>query len=238
MVNNLTSCVSDNFPTITLYVYNTPKFKNPSGIRLQKCEGEDFNLTQNIADLLESVDPKINYVIDYLAENGTKLTKEQYENYDPAVFGFKPKIQLKYNPTCSGTAAFNLSYYQKPAAILSELVVCEELNYLLTSFQNSVITNSSQYTFTDELGNALPANFDVSVLPKTVKFLIKDKATGCFSDVQTVTFVKGANTPLLVSETNFVVCDTDFDGKTAFDLNSKKRFSVPIQTLFSNFLKM
>lgn len=236
VVNNLTSCVSDNFPTITLYIYNTPKFKNPSGIRLQKCEGEDFNLTQNIADLLESVDPKINYVIDYLAENGTKLTKEQYENYDPAVFGFKPKIQLKYNPTCSGTAAFNLSYYQKPAAILSELVVCEELNYLLTSFQNSVITNSSQYIFTDEFGGALPTNFDVSALPKTVKFLIKDKATGCVSDVQTVTFIKGTNTLLLVSETDFVLCDTDFDGKTSFDLNVKKTvFSTDPNAVFEYF---
>ena len=236
VVDNLTSCVSDNFPTITLYVYNTPKFKNPSGIRLQKCEGEDFNLTQNIADLLESVDPKINYVIDYLAENGTKLTKEQYENYDPAVFGFKPKIQLKYNPTCSGTAAFNLSYYQKPAAILSELVVCEELNYLLTSFQNSVITNSSQYIFTDEFGGALPTNFDVSALPKTVKFLIKDKATGCVSDVQTVTFIKGTNTLLLVSETDFVLCDTDFDGKTSFDLNVKKTvFSTDPNAVFEYF---
>ncbi|MCQ4034997.1 gliding motility-associated C-terminal domain-containing protein [Kaistella montana] len=236
VVDNSTNCVADAFPIITLYVYNTPKFKNPLGINLKKCAGEKFNLSQNITDLLESVDSKINYVFEYLAENGTLLTKDQYENYDPTVFGFKPKITLKYNSTCSGTVIFNLSYYPKPTSILSQLVICEELNYSLADFQNAVINNSNQYTFTDEFGNPLSITFDVSILPKTVKFFIKDKTTGCVSDLQTVTFVKGSNTPLLKFETDFLVCDTDFDGKISFDLNSKKAdFNTNSNAIFEYF---
>jgi hypothetical protein len=117
---------------------------------------------------------------------------------------------------------FDLGYYPKPIAAVSQILICAELNYSLQDFKNQVSTNPSNYTFTDVSGNPLPANFNLSILPLPVNFLMKDITTGCISDLQTVTFIKGASSALLTLETDFIDCDKDFDGKLEFDLDIKK----------------
>lgn len=236
LISKTNSSCFANSNDIILRVYRKPQIVAQNPVVMKNCQGNNvFNLTKNVTDLVNA-GPEVSVSLEYYAQNGTLLTPAQVANYDASVFGTKPYIKITYNSNCGDVVNFDLQFNPKPAALVSQIIVCSELNYTLQNFQNAVINNAVQYTFTDELGNALPANFDVSVLPKTVKFLIKDKATGCFSDVQTVTFVKGANTPLLFSETNFVVCDTDFDGKTAFDLNSKKTvFSTDPNAVFEYF---
>lgn len=221
VVNNVTGCVSPDHPDITLLVYRKPNLLINS-IPKANCTGNPiFNLTQN-ASSLTNAEPPITIVLEYYTSNGTLLTGSQITNYNADTFGLNPYIKVVYNVTCSDIIPFNLSYTPKPEATSNQILICSETTYSLQDFQNTVISNSSNYTFTDDLGNPLPANFDVSVLPKTVKFLIKDKTTGCLSDVQTLTFVRGGNSVLLNNETNYVLCDTDFDGKTAFQLNSKE----------------
>ena len=221
---------------IILRVYRKPQVVAQNPLVMKNCQGNTiFNLNKNSADLVNAA-PEVSVAVEYYAQNGTLLTQAQVTNYDAAVFGTKPYIKIKYNPSCEDVVNFDLQFNPKPSAQISQIVICSELNYTLQNFQNAVINNPAQYTFTDELGNPLPSGFDVSVLPKMVKFLIKDKATGCVSDVQTVTFVKGANTPLLVSETDLVLCDTDFEGKASFDLNSKKTvFSTNPNAVFEYF---
>jgi len=221
---------------IILRVYRKPQVIAQNPVVMKNCQGNNvFNLTKNVNDLVNAT-PEVSVSLEYYAQNGTLLTGSQITSYDAAVFGTKPYIKIKYNPSCEDVVNFDLQFNTKPAALVSQIIICSELNYTLQNFQNSVINNSTQYTFTDESGNPLPASFDVSVLPKTVKFLIKDKTTGCVSDVQTVTFVKGSDTPLLVSQTDFKLCDADFDGKTSFDLNSKKTiFSTDPNAVFEYF---
>ncbi|MGZ5272695.1 MAG: T9SS type B sorting domain-containing protein [Kaistella sp.] len=227
VVDNATGCVAPNFPTVKLLVYLKPRIISANPIILKNCVGNNqFNLTQNISDL-SSAQPPIVPAMEYYSQNGTLLTSSQITNYDSSVHGSKPYIKIIYNSTCNDIVTFDLQFSPKPAASISQIVICEERTYSLERFQNTVISNSAQYTFTDEVGNALPNSFDVSVLPKTVKFLMKDKTTGCVSDVQTVTFVQGANTALRTPETEFILCDADSDGKNSFDLKSKN-------TVFSN----
>ena len=99
-----------------------------------------------------------------------------------------------------------------------------------------MINNPADYTFTDLAGNALPANFNLSTLPLTVNFLIKNNSTGCSSDPQILTFVQGGSSALNTTETDYELCDTDFDGKTGFDLDSKKSiFTNDASALFEYF---
>lgn len=222
VVDNVTHCVSQDFPTVTLLVYTKPQIISANPIILKKCTGDNvFNLTQNISDITNASSPVV-ATMEYYSENGTLLNASQITNYDSSVLGTKPYIKVVYNSTCSDIVNFDLQFYPKPAARISQILICTESTYSLQDFQNAVISNSTQYTFTDDLGNLLPANFDVTVLPKTVKFLMKDKTTGCVSDVETVTFVKGGNSALLATETDYTLCDEDFDGITEFNLDSKK----------------
>ncbi|UFK97648.1 T9SS type B sorting domain-containing protein [Kaistella faecalis] len=236
LISKTNSSCFANSSDIVLRVYRKPQVVAQNPLVMKNCQGNNvFNLTKNVTDLVNA-SSEVSVSLEYYAQNGTLLTPAQITGYDAAVFGTKPYIKIIYNPSCGDVVNFDLQFNPKPSAQVSQIIICSELSYSLQNFQNAVISNSSQYTFTDEVGNSLPSSFDVSALPKTVKFLIKDKATGCVSDVQTVTFIKGTNTPLLVSETDFVLCDTDFDGKTSFDLNVKKTvFSTDPNAVFEYF---
>ncbi len=219
--DNATHCVSPDHPAITLLVYYKPTLiKNT--IEKTNCEGNTiFNLTQVASDLTNA-QPSITVTLEYYDQNGTQLTTAQIASYDATAGGLKPYIKVIYNPTCSDVVTFDLRYNPKPKSLVSQIMICSESSYSLQNFKDKVISNSGQYTFTDASGDPLPQSFDVSILPKVVQFYIEENATACLSDLQTVTFIKGNNTVLTTHETDYLLCDTDFDGKTAFDLDSKK----------------
>lgn len=221
VVDNATGCVSLSHPTITLLVYAKPTIVSPSPIAQSQCLGATFNLTQNPATLTNATAP-ITVTLEYYSANGTQLFGSDITNYNASVPVQNPYIKVIYNATCSDIIPFNLTYLPKPVAITTPILICAETTYPLQEFKNQVATNPSQYTFTDVLGNPLPANFNLSSLPLTVNFLMKDNTTGCVSDPQTVTFVRGSNSVLLIPETDYVLCDADFDGKTEFNLKSKE----------------
>lgn len=221
VVNSITGCVSPDHPSITVLVYAKPALVVTS-INKSNCIGNPiFDLTQNPSSLTNAQSP-VSVTLEYYSTNGTLLNATQIANYDTTIFGVNPYIKVIYNTTCNDQIPINLTFLPKPVSLISQILVCAETTYSLTDFQNQVINNSSQYTFTDNVGNALPASFDLSSLPKTIQFLIKDKTTGCISDVQSVTFVNGGNSAINVTETNYILCDTDFDGQASFDLDSKK----------------
>ncbi|MBF8456058.1 gliding motility-associated C-terminal domain-containing protein [Kaistella sp. G5-32] len=235
VVNNLTSCVSPDHPAITILVYLKPKLLLNS-ITKKNCQGNTtFNLTQTASNLTDAQSP-VTVNLEYYSTTGTLLTPGQILNYDANVFGVNPYIKLIYNTTCNDTVPFNLSYIPKPAATSNQILICEEVVYSLQNFQNSVISNPAQYTFVDASGNPLPASFDVTNLPKTVQFYIKDNLTGCISDVQSVTFIKGGNSALSNTQTDYTLCDDNFDGQTLFNLDSKKSaFTTDPDAVFEYF---
>lgn len=234
VVDNATGCVSPDHPTITLLVYDKPVLKT-NNLTIKNCQGYTvFNLTQNPSDLTNAQLP-VTVTLEYYAPNGTLLTGNQITNYDEALLGANPYIKVIYNTTCSDVVTFNLSYNPKPVAIVTQIPICSETTYSLQDFKNKVINNPSQYTFTAEDGGALPPGFDVSVLPKPIKFFLKDNITGCISELQTVTFVQNENSALDATETNYELCDTDFDGKTEFNLDLKKEDFTNASATFEYF---
>ncbi len=235
VVNNITGCVSPDHPSISILVYLKPKLLVTT-LNKSNCTGDSiFNLTQNTSSLTNAQLP-VTVNLEYYSTNGTLLNASQIANYDSAIFGVNPYIKVIYNTTCSDQIPINLTFLPKPISLLSQILICAETTFSLQDFQNQVIHNSSQYTFTDALGNTLPANFDLSILPKTVQFKMKDKTTGCISEVQTVTFIKGGNSVLLTTITDFILCDTNFDGKTTFDLALKKSiFTTDASATFEYF---
>lgn len=220
-----THCVSQNFPSITLRVYSRPQLRSTQ-IGLSNCAGNTvFNLTQNIDDLFSSIDPKIILKVQYFAEDDTELTTSEIEAYDASVRGIHPYIRLSYNSTCSAEVTFNLTYLSKPQVSTTQILVCEETSYSLDEFKNTVISSPNSYTFTDELGNALPNSFSLTSLPLNVNFYITNNSTGCQSDLQTVTFYKGTDSVLDTYAGSTTKCDTYgdlFDGKTEFNLADYK----------------
>ena len=221
--DNVTGCFSQSYPTITLVVYKKPDVIIATPIVKTNCAGYHvFDLTQNVSTLTNAQSP-ITVILEYYAQNGTLLTGNQITNYNEALSGANPYIKVIYNTTCSDVLTFNLIYNPKPVAIIPQIPICSETTYSLEDFKNKVINDPSQYTFTGEDGNPLSANFNVSNLPKPIKFFLKDNTTGCISELQTVTFVQNGNSALDATETAYELCDTDFDGKTEFNLDSKKK---------------
>ncbi len=207
---------------ILLRVYNKPRLQVSNPISLKNCLGNPvFNLSQD-PSTITNAGPGINVKLEYYSGSNVLLSNAEVSQYDASVLGMTPYIKVIYNISCSDIVLFDLGYYPKPAAVKGEIKVCSELNYSLQNFKNEVINNSANYAFTDLSGNPLPANFNLSTLPLTVNYLIKDNATGCISDPQLLTFVQGVSSALNVTETDYTLCDTDFDGKTSFNLDSKK----------------
>ncbi|MDP2453144.1 MULTISPECIES: gliding motility-associated C-terminal domain-containing protein [unclassified Kaistella] len=221
VVDNVTGCVSPDHPDFTVLVYPRPNLLLTS-ISKANCTGDTiFSLTQN-PNVLTDAQLPVTVALEYYSSNGTLLTPSQIANYDASVFGQNPYIKVNYNPTCNGTVTFNLTYNPKPVSIKSQILICAEVNYSLQNFKNEVIANPANYTFTDLSNNPLPASFSLSSLPLTVNYLMKDNTTGCISDPQTLTFTQGGSSALSATETDYTLCDTDFDGITPFNLDSKK----------------
>lgn len=216
---------------IVLRVYSKPAVRVSNPISLKNCAGNTvFNLTQN-ADQLTDAAPPVTVTLEYYSPNGALLTPSQITNYDASIYGANPYIKVIYNTTCSDIINFNLVYNPKPVANQSDILICSETTYSLQDFKIKAIGNPSNYTFTDLSGNPLPASFDLTLLPQTINFLLKDNITGCTSDPQAINFVQGANSPLLTTFADITECDSDFDGKTEFNLDDVKNdFTTPDAT--------
>lgn len=234
VVDNATGCVSPDYPSITLLVYNKPNvLVNP--ISQSNCAGNTvFNLTQN-ADQLTDAAPPATVTLEYYSANGSPLTPGQITNYDASIYGANPYIKVIYNTTCIDIINFNLAYNPKPVANQSDILICSETTYSLQDFKIKAVGNPSNYTFTDLSGNPLPASFDLTLLPQTINFLLKDDITGCTSDPQAINFVKGANSPLLTTFADITECDSDFDGKTEFNLDDVKNDFTTTNATFEYF---
>ena len=222
---------------VLLRVYTKPRLQVPNPISLKNCSGNTvFNLSQD-PSTISNAGSGITVKLEYYSGSNVLLSNAEVMQYDASALGMAPYLKVIYNISCSDIVNFDLAYHPKPAADDSTpILICAERNYSLQDFKNKVSLIPSQYTFTDFLRNTLPANFDLSILPLTVKFLMKDNTTGCISDEQTVTFVKGTDSILLATETDYELCDTDFDGKTAFKLDSKKSvFTNDASAVFEYF---
>lgn len=222
VVNTVTGCVSPNHPSINLVVYYKPSVIVASPIVKSNCQGNSlFNLTQNPATLTNATAP-VTVTLEYYSTAGILLTPAQIINYNATALGQNPYIKVIYNATCSDIIPFNLTYLPAPAALTNQILICAEVSYSLQDFKNKVASNPSLYTFTDLSGNVLTNNFTWSTLPFTVNFLMKDIASGCVSTPQSVTFAQGGSSSILATQTDYFLCDADFDGKTEFDLDTKK----------------
>ncbi|MGA9211803.1 gliding motility-associated C-terminal domain-containing protein [Kaistella sp.] len=222
--NTATGCLADSIPQLNLILYTKPALiKGTPETKYSQCGTTLFNLTTNINDYIGTWTRYSE--IRYYDFAGNLLTRSEWGNYDLAIRK-QPYMVFVYNETnnlqCSDRINFNLIEIKKPVAIKSQILICSEITYSLQNFKNEVINNSANYTFTDLSGDPLPANFDLSTLPFPVDFLMKDNATGCISDPQTLIFIQGVNSALLVTVTDYELCDTDFDGKTEFNLEDVK----------------
>ncbi|MDO5615914.1 MAG: T9SS type B sorting domain-containing protein, partial [Cruoricaptor ignavus] len=221
-------CVALNFPTFEVNVFAKPQLSR-NVINLEKCQGETFDLTQNISDLLASINPEINYEIKYFAPNGNQLSGTQITQYQPSDFGvngLRPYLEIHYNNSCSDKVDYQLVYNVLPQSLINEISVCDEVSFSLNEFKNQVIANPSDYIFTDENGVVLSQDFALTTLPKTVKFYLENKSTGCKSQLQEITFKRLNDAVLDQTELDFTLCDITenlFDGKTVFNLSSKNQ---------------
>ena len=222
--NIVTGCLANSIPELDLRIYPKPALiKGTPETKYSQCGTDIFNLTTNINDYIGNWTrySEIRYY-DYA---GNLLSQSEWENYDLSV-RLQPFMVFVYNKTnnleCSDRINFDLVEYKKPVSIKSQILICAEVNYSLQNFKNEVIANPANYTFTDLSNNPLPASFSLSSLPLTVNYLMKDNTTGCISDPQTLTFTQGGSSALSATETDYTLCDTDFDGITPFNLDSKK----------------
>lgn len=235
VIDNVTGCVSPDYPQFTVLVYNKPTLLK-SSITKTNCAGNTiFDLTQIASDLTDAASPVV-VKLAYYSTNGTLLSGSQITKYNSNINGDRPYVEVIYNTTCSERVYFNLTLNPKPVANTLPISICTETTYSLADFKNKVIANSSNYTFTDLSGNPLPASFDLSILPLVVNFLMKDNTTGCISDPQTISFVRGSTTAILRDINDYEVCDTDFDGITSFNLDAKKSsFTTDATAVFEYF---
>ena len=221
VVDNATGCSAAIYPTIKLTIYPKPSLK-VTAINKTNCSGNSvFNLTQSIGDLVNYTAPVVP-VMKYYSAAGVELTGSQITNYNELVSGPSPYIIVFYNPGCSERVNFALNYYPKPVSLVSQISVCEERSYTLQQFKEKVVSHPADFTLTDLSGNPLPGSFSLLTLPVTVHFKIKDNNTGCVSDPQQVVFQSGALTPIFNTKATYTLCDDDFDGKTTFQLDTKK----------------
>ncbi len=236
--NTETGCKASSVPELYLKIYSPPTLlKTTPETKYSSCGSMIFDLTTNIE---EYIGAWTHYSeIRYFDSRGNQLSEAEWKNYDVSVRG-QPYMLFVYNETnnlqCSNRVNFDLIQRVKPISSVSEILVCSEKKYLLEDFKNKVIADPGMYIFTDETGKPLPASFDLTALPKPIRFFIKNTATGCTSDLQTVHFVKGAATPILVSTSSYILCDSDFDGRKEFNLDAKKSdFTINPKATFEYF---
>lgn len=226
--NTATGCEAATKATLKLVVYSKPKtYDNLIEDKTTSCGSSVYNLT--ITDINKFIQNPKNwdgsFVIKYFDQNGQQLSQPEYENYDVSVNG-TPYAELYFNITgndeCKDTINYNLVSNPKPRATASEILVCSETTYALDNFKTKAVSNPANYEFFDENMNPLTSDLSWSALPYAVKFYIKDKTSGCLSDLQQVVFKQNAPTPVNNKIDDFVKCDTDFDGLTTFNLNDWK----------------
>lgn len=243
--NTTTGCVALSIPTLHLTVYSKPDLvKLTPETKFSNCGTTIYDLTTNINDYIRAWTRYSE--IRYYRANGTKLTQTEWENYNPntsdasGVFG-QPYMIFVYNETdnldCSHTIQFDLIERTIPSSSVSQISTCGATTYSLQNFKDAVIANSSQYTFYESDGiTEMTTDFSWTSFPHQVQYFIKNNTTGCLSSLQTVDFIVGTSTPILKNNHQYTVCDTDFDGRTTFSLDSvKNQFTNDTSATFECF---
>lgn len=222
-LENSNGCVyQGNPPVLNLIVYRKPTLAKSTEHKKSVCGSRVFDLTTNIRDYIGNWSRYAE--IRYYDANHNRLSQSEWENYNPDVSG-QPYMVFVYNETnnleCSDTIRFDLEYLTKPQITQNTINICEETSYPLSQFKQRVIANPNDYQFFAEDGiTELTNDISWNTLPYSFKFFIKNKATGCISDLQTVEFKAGNLTNLQRTSVEYALCDADFDGITIFDLNS------------------
>lgn len=210
-------------PTLDLIIYSPPKLiKNTPEEKKSSCGSNIFNLTTNIADYIGQWSHYSE--IRYFDGNNKRLSQSEWENYNPDMSG-QPYMIFVYNSTdnleCSNRVEFNLVKLPKPTSIKTSIGVCNETSYSLANFKNEVAGNN--YRFLNPDNTEMITDFFWTSLPHTVEFYLMDKATGCKSELQSVSFIAGSPTLVLNNgKATLEKCDDNFDGITTFNLNDVK----------------
>ncbi len=221
--NTATGCLAQDPPILNLVVYNPPKLiKQTPEQKFSACGQRTFDLTTDIHDYIGSFPYQT--ITKYFDENGIELDEAEWKNYNPDLRG-QPYMQFIYNTTnnltgCSDIIQFDLKYQEIPVAQISSIIICGQTSYALSDFKSKAISTPEDFIFTDENGNELSGDFSVSILPFDLKFYMENRATGCKSTLQTVTFENGSLTPVLNHDLKYPLCDADSDGFTEFDLKT------------------
>lgn len=236
VVDNQTGCAAQNIPEITLEVARSPRILVDNPLVIKQCEGNYiYNLSLDV-DTLTSDPNKVESVTFY-DEYGTLLTQSEIEQYDVQVHGYRPYIEIVYNPTCGATIDFDLQQIPKPTAQKTHFTYCGETHYSLEKWKSEVVAHPEQFIFMDAAGNELTSDFDLTIAT-SYTVLIKSKNTGCISLPIKVEFVKGNPTPLINKEVQATFCDEEgdyFDGKTTINLTDFET-SIAQNAGFSYFL--
>ncbi len=221
--NTATGCLAQDPPILNLVVYNPPNLiKQTPEQKFSACGQRTFDLTTDIHDYIGSFPYQT--ITKYFDENGVELIETEWKNYNPDLRG-QPYIRFIYNTTnnltdCSDIIQFDLKYQEIPVAQISSIIICGQTSYALSDFKSKAIVNPEGFIFTDEDGNVLTSDFSLSELPFDFTFYMENRATGCKSTLQTVTFENGSPTIVLNPDLEYAICDPDSDGFTDFDLKT------------------
>jgi len=208
---------------LNLEVYQKPDFGLPTEIVKKSFCGTDYyNITFDYTKYIKNWDKGL--LIFYYDGEGELLTESEVENYDGS--RGQPFVRIVYNDTssdlsaCSDVVEIKLHKLENPESKLAgePIYYCSETSFTLNEIKSQLIDNPENFTFTDENGNDLPPNFSVQ---NNYQIIIKNKETGCESDIIEIEFKQGEPSPILTNLLPIEVCDIEddvFDAKTTINL--------------------
>lgn len=218
--NTKTNCIAPKIAQMELKIYRKPKLvKDTPETKYSECGTEIYDLTTNIDDYLENWTKYKE--IRYFDSNENRLTQQEWEHYDASVKGAFPYMLFVYNETnnleCADKIQFNLVKQEKPTSKTNTIVICEENGYSFANFKKEI--GAENFIVFNENMQEITQDFVWSQWPYSVKYYLKNNNTECISDLQTLTFIQGNPTHINTNIQDFIICDSDQDGKTTFNLN-------------------
>lgn len=226
-------------PTLDFVVYRKPTLLKNTQTLQTPCGGNIVDITLNINDFIPTdFQYKQEVIVRYFNSNGIELTENEIKNFD--VNSGVPYAEIYYTKTPTNNTCYDRIDYEiiksvKPIRRLSSIYICNENIYPLEDFKNKVIELPQNYVFYDE--NMVEISSDIAI-QSVFRFYIKNKNTGCLSDLQTINFEKKNPISLINNEIIVEVCDTYddvFDGRVEFDLDSQKSKFTNQNSVFEYF---